>query len=257
MQLLKKQPSDRIGLIGHTIINYPNQKDAEAIIDILVNNQVDLIELQIPFSEPVADGPLFTKANHEALISGVTLSDCFDFMAHVTTKYSIPFVFMTYANVVFRLGYEQFITKAKAVGAKGAIIPDLPLDIATDYVALCQEMQFAAIPIVAPNISDQRLKTISPYFDGFIYAVSRSGVTGSKTELDPSIKNYIKRLREYSQLPIAVGFGIASAHDLNFFRGSADYAVVGSQTLRTYYENGLEGVQHLWRKLSEAQHLLK
>lgn len=250
MQLLANKKSNQIGLIGHTIIDYPDHQSALAVIDKLVANQVDLIELQIPFSEPIADGPVFTKANHQAILNGVTLKNCFDFMATVTQKYTIPFVFMTYANIIFKLGFENFVQKSKAAGASGAIVPDLPLDVAKDYLAVCQANDFAAIPVVSPNISDQRLSEIAPLFDGFIYAVARAGVTGHKTEFGDALFHYLNRLRNHSNLPIAVGFGIASGEDLNLLRGKADYAVVGTQTLRAFEQEGIAGVEKLWQALS-------
>jgi tryptophan synthase alpha chain len=252
MQLLPKQAPNKIGLIGHTIIHYPTPEVSMAIIDILVENKVALIELQIPFSEPIADGPLFTKANHEAIQNGVTLEDCYQFMSQVNQKYHIPVVFMTYANVVIKQGYETFIKKSKAMGAVGAIIPDLPLDLAKDYLAVCRQYNFVSIPIVSPNISDLRLSEISPLFDGFIYAVARAGVTGSKTKFDDTLTSYLEKLRAYSNLPIAVGFGISSSNEINILKGKADYAVVGSETLRVYQQEGLAGVRKLWQEFAVA-----
>lgn len=251
MHLLENKPPQMIGLIGHTIIDYPTPSDALEIVDILVQNNVELIELQIPFSEPIADGPLFAKANYDAVKNGVTISKCYDFMSKVTAKYSIPFVFMTYANIVFREGYSQFVKNAKKAGAKGAIIPDLPFDIAKDYLKICKQENFAAIPVVSPNISEKRLQEISPFFEGFIYAVARAGVTGTKTEFDLSVINYIKELKRHTELPIAVGFGISSGEDLSFLRGSADYAVIGSQTLRVFEKEGLKGVRDFWQELNK------
>jgi tryptophan synthase alpha chain len=252
MQILENKSPTSIGLIGHIIVNYPNPKDAEAIIDILVKNKVDLIELQIPFSEPIADGPLFTRANHEAIKQGVTLADCYALMSRLTQQYPIPFVFMTYANILMNQGFHTFVKKAKGIGAKGAIVPDLPLDMATDYLKACLEYDFAAIPVVAPNISKQRLDNISQFFNGYIYALARSGVTGVKTHFEASIMTYINKLRTHSTLPISLGFGISSAEDITFLKGKVDYAVVGTETLRAYHQRGLRGVETLWQALAQA-----
>lgn len=251
MQLLPLKYPKKIGLIGHTIINYPNKEDARKIIEILVNNHVDLIELQIPFSEPIADGPVFAKANHDVIATEITLQDCYDFMAEMTRQYNIPFVFMSYANVIYKQGFDTFIQEAKKAGARGAIVPDLPLDIAEDYFMLCHEHDFAPISVVSPNISASRLKKISKYFDGFIYAVARAGVTGSKTEFNNEIEPYLSRLRATASLPIAVGFGVASVSDLQFLQGKADYAVIGTQTIRAYEKEGLQGVKDLWESFAE------
>ncbi len=250
MQLLPLKYPKKVGLIGHTIINYPNFEQASAIIDVLVKNHVDMIELQIPFSEPIADGPIFVKANHEAIKNGCTVEQCYEFMFDMSSRYSIPFIFMTYANIVYKQGFYTFIKKAKEAGARGAIIPDLPLDLADDYVKLCRDHQFAAISVVSPNISNERLKTLTPFFDGFIYAVARSGVTGSKTVFDEKISHYLNKLRHCSNLPLAVGFGISSSADLFFLQGKADYAVVGTQTVRIYEQQGIEGVAKFWQELA-------
>lgn len=247
-----KAPNE-IGLIGHTIINYPNKLDAEKIVEILVANKVDLIELQIPFSEPIADGPVFAKANHEVIDNGITIEECYDFMQRMTNRYDVPFVFMTYANIALQQGYENFIKRAKQSGAKGAIIPDLPLDLETEYSDACQLHNFAAISVVSPNISNERLQKIAPYFDGFLYAVARSGVTGDKTTFDQSLINYINNLRNYCDLPIAIGFGVAGAKDIDFLRGKVDYAVVGTKTVRAYEQEGLPGVKKLWEELASAR----
>lgn len=253
MQLLPLKYPKKIGLIGHTIINYPNFRQARAIVDILVKNQVDMIELQIPFSEPIADGPVFVKANHEAIKNGCTLDQCYQFMFDMSSRYSIPFIFMTYANIVYKQGFYTFIKKAKEAGAKGAIIPDLPLDLADDYVKLCYDHQFAAISVISPNITIERLQMIAPLFDGFIYAVARSGVTGSKTIFDEKVTHYLDKIRRFSNLPLAVGFGISSAANVSFLQGKADYAVVGTQTVRLYEQQGIEGVESFWQELAEKK----
>lgn len=250
MQLLPKKFPNEIGLVGHTIVNYPDKATARKIIEILAANKVDLIELQIPFSEPIADGPIFAKANHEVIAQGLKIEECYDFMSEMTNQYDLPFVFMSYANIVFKQGYENFIKAAKKAGAKGAIVPDLPLDVATDYFDVCQAHEFAAISVVAPNISTKRLQVLSNYFDGFVYAVARAGVTGTKTTFDNALDVYLKTLRQFSDLPIAVGFGVSNREDLNFLRSKADYAVVGTQTIRSYEQGGLEAVSKLWQELS-------
>lgn len=252
MQILPAKYPSEIGLIGHTIINYPNRAEAMKIVDVLVANQVDLIELQIPFSEPIADGPIFAKANQDVIDQGLSLQECYEFMAELTAKYDIPFVFMTYANVVFKQGYDHFIKSAKKAGAKGAIVPDLPLDIAEDYYEACCKHNFAPISVVSPNITPKRLAKIAPYFDGFLYAVARAGVTGPKTSFDSELTRYLDELREFTQLPIAVGFGVAQGADVEFLRGKADYAVIGTQTIRSYQEQGIVGVQQLWQELGLA-----
>lgn len=248
---LKKHDTNSIGLIGHIIVNYPSPKEAEAAVAVMVEEGVDLIELQIPFSEPVADGPLFMAANHAAIAAGVTVAQCFEFMHKMTQQYPIPFVFMTYANIIYKKGAENFITAAIAAGAKGAIVPDFPLEDAAEYLALCQQLDFAPIQLIPPNVSEQRLKQLSDASQGFIYAAARSGVTGAKTDLNHALIHFVQRIRSNTQLPIAVGFGIASAADILFLKPYADYAIVGSQALRVLAEQGLTQYRQFWRALKQ------
>jgi tryptophan synthase alpha chain len=250
--LLKKHNKNSIGLIGHTIIGYPSFAICREAIAIMVEAGVNLIELQIPFSEPVADGPLFTAANHEALAAGVTVKQCFDFMHEVSQQYKIPFVFMTYANIIFKKGFENFVKEAIAVGARGAIIGDLPLENAKEYLAACKKYQFAPIQLIPPNVSEERLPKLAHASKGFIYAVARAGVTGKQTEFGNSLANFIQRIQKYSNLPIAVGFGITSPKDVEFLKPIADYAIVGSQALRVLQKEGLLGLQKFWQDLKNV-----
>ena len=250
--LLKKHDKNSIGLIGHTIVNYPNADLTRQAIDIMVEAGVSLIELQIPFSEPIADGPLFTHANHQALAQGVNIEQSFALMAEVSRKHAIPFVFMTYGNVLYQQGYERFVIRAKEAGAQGIIVPDLPIDQTPDLVTACQQHQLAWIQVIPPNATEQRLSLLAKASQGFIYAVARSGVTGAKTALNQQLTNFITRIRQYSDLPIAVGFGIASPQDVAFLRPIADYAIVGSAALRILQEGGVPALRKFWFALSEV-----
>jgi len=251
-QLLAKHNNNSIGLIGHTVIDYPSPKKARQIIEVMIDAGVSLIELQIPFSDPVADGPLFVEANQQALAHHVDVAQCFAFMQDMTSQYSIPFVFMTYANIVFKKGFAEFVKHAVAVGAKGAIIADLPIEASTDYLKACQQQHFSAIQIIPPNVDESRLSALVSQSQGFVYVVSRSGVTGSKTQFGAEISQFVPRVRSHTDLPIAVGFGVSSADDIEFLKPIADYAIVGTQTLRTYQQHRLAGVQRLWQALASA-----
>src|SRR3989338_4855679 len=168
--MLKKHDKNSIGLIGHVVANYPDSVTVRKAIETMVKAGVALIELQIPFSEPIADGPLFTRANHDAIAHGVTIEDSFQLMQDVSEKYDIPFVFMTYGNVIYKLGYKKFVRKAKEVGAKGIIIPDLPVDQTEDLFNECQRQKFAWIQVIPPNVTKKRLQLLANKSQGFIYA---------------------------------------------------------------------------------------
>jgi len=238
-----------IGLMGHLIADWPTRADAAAIVEIMVSYGARVIEVQIPFSEPMADGPVIMAANHGALAAGVDVARCFEFMKEMTTRFEIPFIFMTYANVIFKYGWKEFVTSAVAAGARGVIVPDLPLEYSAEFDAACRDYRFANVRVIPPNVSDSRLDALCAAADGLIYAVARAGVTGAQTNLNQDLKSFVSRIRARSDLPIAVGFGIASAADVNFLRGIADLAVIGSQTFRVFGESGIAGVQTLWSGL--------
>lgn len=249
---LKKHNETSIGLIGHVIVDYPDPKTARQAIDVMVEAGVALIELQIPFSEPIADGPLFTYANHKALENGVTVADCFKFMEEASKKHSIPFVFMTYGNVLVKMGFEHFVKKAKQAGSKGMIVPDLPVESVEELLKICQEQDFCWAQVIPPNISEERLKLLAKASQGFIYAVARSGVTGAQTKFGEELQAFIKKIRQYSDLSVAVGFGVSSDSDINYLKSIVDYAIVGSHALRVLEKEGLQGLKLFWQKLKLA-----
>jgi len=252
-ELLKKHNKNSIGLIGHTIVNYPSPELARQAVDVMVEQGVSLIELQIPFSEPVADGPLFMRANFAALDQGVTVERCFECMHEVSAKHAIPFVFMSYANILFKRGYKNFITAATEAGAKGIIVPDLPVDNGDEFIAICKQYDFAAIQVIPPNISSARLALLARAASGFIYVVARSGVTGTKTDFSQTLITFLAKIREHTDLPIAVGFGVSTPEDVAILKSYADYAIVGSQALRVLQaEDGLKGYSKFWQDMYAA-----
>lgn len=250
LTLLAKTKSDDIGLIGHIIVNYPTPALAQQAVAVMVDAGVQLIELQIPFSEPVADGPVMMRANHRALANGVTVAHCFDFMQQVASKYPIPFVFMGYANVVFHQGFENFVVKAKEAGARGAIVPDLPFDMAPDYIASCAKHDFAHIQLVPPNIKQERLVQLLNATNGFVYAVARGGVTGEQSTFNQELINHLQRIRAQTDLPIAVGFGIQSKAEVDWLKPYADYAIIGSKALEISEKQGITGLREFWQGLT-------
>lgn len=238
--------------MGHLVVDWPTPEAAVALVEIMVAAGVKVIELQIPFSEPIADGPVIMAANHGALANGVTVQRCFDFMRQMTTRFQLPFLFMSYVNPIYRIGWEQFAEAAAAAGARGVIVPDLPVDLSQELDQACSRCGLANIRVIPPNISDERLRRICSQARGMIYAVARQGVTGSRTELNQDVKDFVARIRTATALPVAVGFGISSPSDVEFLRGAADLAVIGSQTFRELARGGLDQVQRFWADLSRV-----
>ena len=242
-QYLKdRRQKHEILLMTHIVLGHPHFDTSLRLVESMVQAGVDLIELQIPFSEPIADGPVILRANQEALSAGSTVEKCFDVASEVARRFDIPFLFMSYYNVLFRRGVAAFVTRMQQAGVRGAIVPDLPPEEAGDYLQLMQESLLAPIFIYSPNTNDERLKTIASYGRGFVYCVARKGVTGSETAFSSELSSYLARARAATSLPLAVGFGVKEKHDVDFLRGKAHIAVVGSETLRVLERGGVAAV---------------
>ncbi|MFZ5776041.1 MAG: tryptophan synthase subunit alpha [Thermodesulfobacteriota bacterium] len=229
-------------LMTHLVLGYPSFEANREVIRQMVASGVDVIELQIPFSEPMADGPVIIRANQEAIAHGVRVRECLAFAAEMAATHPIPFLFMTYYNILFKYGVEDFIKKSKEIGITGFIVPDLPPEEGGEYLALCQKHALSPIQIFAPTSTDARMRELAGHAEGFIYCVARRGVTGSKTEFGPEFYDYLARCRAATDLPLAVGFGIASRQDVEVLTGKADIAVIGTATIRLVEEQGLDAV---------------
>jgi tryptophan synthase alpha chain len=242
-QYLKdRRQKQEILLMTHLVLGHPHFDTSLRLVENMVQAGVDLIELQIPFSEPIADGPVILRANQEALNGGATVERCFDVASEVARRFDIPFLFMSYYNVLFRRGVASFVARMQESGLRGAIVPDLPPEEAGEYLTAMKEAALAPIFIYAPNTSPKRLETIASHAGGFIYCVARKGVTGSETAFSSDLSGYLARARAATSLPLAVGFGVKEKQDVDFLRGKADIAVVGSETLRVLERGGLAAV---------------
>ncbi len=249
--LRKRREGRDILLMTHIVLGYPNFDDSLRIIDSMVEAGVDLIELQIPFSEPIADGPVILHANQRALAAGSTVDRCLEFAEKAAQRVDIPLLFMSYFNVAFRRGTDRFVSDMKRVGMKGAIVPDLPPEEGADFLEKMAAAELDPIFIYSPNTTDARLRLIAEHARGFVYCVARKGVTGSKTEFTEDLSQYLARCRAATDLPLAVGFGVKSKEDVEYLRGKADIAVVGSQTIRLIDEQGVSAVGPFLRSLRD------
>lgn len=240
--LRERLQKQEILLMTHIVIGYPDFDTSLRLVESMVEAGVDLMELQVPFSEPMADGPVILHANQAALSGGSTVERCFELAAEVTRRFPIPFLFMSYYNVVFRQGVPAFVARMKQTGLRGAIVPDLPPEEAGDYLGAMREQALDPIFIYSPSTKPQRLATIARHASGFVYCVARKGVTGAKTQFSDELTSYLQRARAATSLPLAVGFGVKHPSDVDFLRGKADIAVVGSETLRVLDEQGVAAV---------------
>lgn len=244
---------DVMGLMGHLIADYPSPQAAREIIAVMVAAGVDLIEIQIPFSEPVADGPLFLAANHRALDQGVTTERAFALMQASTVAFpQTQFLFMSYLNPIYKRGYESFCRDAAAAGARGMIVPDLPLECAGPLETACRNHGLNKVQLIAPNATPERLERLATTAEGLIYAVARAGVTGANTSFGEGLGRFLGAIKRHTQVPIALGFGVQHADDITFLKGKADLAVVGSQAMRVFETDGLKGLEAFWKTLKVA-----
>jgi tryptophan synthase alpha chain len=229
-------------LMTHIVIGYPSLEASWEIVEAMVEAGVDLMELQIPFSEPIADGPVILKANQEALATGITVNDCIDFGGRVARQFDIPFLFMTYYNILFKYGVERFVRTAADKRLTGAIIPDLPPEEGQHYLEAMDGHGLAPIFIYAPTTTDDRMQMLARHAGGFIYCVARKGVTGQQTTFSRELEAYLKRCRQATDLPLALGFGVKDRKDIEFLTGKADIAVIGTQTIRIVENQGVAAV---------------
>jgi tryptophan synthase alpha chain len=230
-------------LMTHIVLGYPSFAVSRELVAAMVEAGVDLIELQIPFSEPIADGPTILQANQVALANGARVRTCLETAGEMTRTFDIPFLFMTYYNILFKYGVEAFAADMKVRGLRGAIVPDLPPEESAEYLAAMETCGLSPIYIFSPTTGEPRMRYIASKGGGFIYCVARKGVTGAKTDFTGELEAYLKRCRRATDLPLALGFGVSSRNEIDFLKGKADIAVIGSQVIRLMERGGVAAVK--------------
>ncbi|HCH23793.1 MAG TPA: tryptophan synthase subunit alpha [Oceanospirillaceae bacterium] len=229
-------------LMTHIVLGYPSYDDSMRLVEGMVEAGVDLMELQIPFSEPMADGPVILKANAEALKAGATMDKSLEMAEKITAAFDIPFLFMTYYNILFKYGVDDFVAKMKDINIKGAIIPDLPPEEGSDYLQAMQNHGLDSVHIFTPNSPMERKQYLNQHTSGFMYTVARKGVTGKNTQFDAELDGYLAECRQATDLPLALGFGVKTKADYEYIRGKADIAIIGSEAIRVMEDDGVDAV---------------
>jgi tryptophan synthase alpha chain len=238
----QKLQQKRLLLMTHIVIGYPSFRESWELARSMVDAGVDLMELQIPFSEPMADGPVILKANQDALAAGATVGKCMEFARELAQQVPIPLLFMSYYNILFKHGVQRFAGEMKRTGLYGAIVPDLPIEEGAEYASAMAAEGLAGIPLFAPNTPERRMRLLAEGASGMVYCVARKGVTGAKTDFSTELGDYLARARRATALPLAIGFGLKSRADVDFVRGKVDVAVVGSESLRILESGGVRAV---------------
>ncbi len=232
-------------LMTHIIAGYPSMKECEHIAITMSEADVQFIEIQIPFSDPIADGSTIMKACEESLENGTKVEDCFQLMKRLKKKTTTPLLFMSYFNIIHKYGVENFIKRCGELGVYGLIIPDIPLDEDDheQFLSNCKKYGVNAIQVVSPITPEERLKKIASVATGFVYCVSRTGTTGAQQKLDNNLEKYLMRVRKHIKLPLALGFGISKASQVKQALKVADIAVMGSAIINIHKQDGLKGIK--------------
>lgn len=217
-----------MGLVAYITAGDPSLDATEEIVLAAAEAGADVIELGVPFSDPVADGPTIQRASERALRAGTTLAGVIDLIKRVRAKSDVPLILFSYYNPILQMGVEKFAAAAAAAGADGALATDLTLEEADEYRAAMQSHHLDTIFLAAPTSTDARLAKIAEVSSGFLYLISRTGVTGERSALPEDLPELARRVRRFTKLPLAVGFGISQPSHVSVLGGIADAAVVGS-----------------------------
>ena len=231
MSNIYKAFSDGKAFIPFITCGDPDLETTGAAIRAMAENGADLIELGIPFSDPTAEGVVIQGANLRALRGGVTTDQIFDFVRALRKDVKIPFVFMTYANVVFSYGANAFISACAELGIDGLILPDLPYEEKDEFLPTCRKYGVDLISMIAPTSAD-RIAMIAKEAEGFLYIVSSLGVTGTRSEIKTDLASIVEVVRRNTKTPCAIGFGISTPEQAHKMAAIADGAIVGSAIIK-------------------------
>jgi len=245
----------RPGLIAYITAGDPTPRHTARLVAALERGGADLIELGVPFSDPIADGPVIQRGSDRALKAGTRLSTVLEIAAQIRERSEIPIILFTYMNPVLRYGLEKLSKAAVSAGIDGCLLTDLSVEEAGQYVEVMRHAGLDTVFLGAPTSTDERLRLVAQYSSGFIYLVSRTGVTGERHKLSETAAPLVTRMRAITGLPLAVGFGISNAEQARAVGEIADGVVVGSAFVRTIEENA--GTAALENKLEDLARELR
>lgn len=247
MSKIREAFENKKAFIGFLTAGDPSLEKTEEFIIEMERAGAALIEIGIPFSDPIAEGPVIQDANVRALSApgGCTTDMVFEMVERVSKKVSVPLVFLTYLNPVFKYGYEAFCKKCNEVGISGIIIPDMPFEERAELSPISKKYDVDIISLIAPTSQD-RIQMIAREAKGYIYVVSSMGVTGVRSEITTDIESIIKSIREVSDTPLAVGFGISTPKQAEKYAAMADGVIVGSAIVKIIACHGNDAGQHIY-----------
>jgi len=246
-------------LVAYVTCGDPNLATTREIVLAAIDAGADVIELGVPFSDPVADGPVIQRASQRAIQQGTTLRQVLQLAAEVRERSQAGLIVFSYLNPVMRMGLANFGTAARYAGVDGVLLTDLPAEEAGEYVREMRKNYLDTIFLAAPTSTDERVREISRLSTGFVYAVSRTGITGAQKQLAEDAQTLVRRIKRYTKIPIAVGFGISTSEQFAAVGEFADAAVVGSAIVETIERNPgkeAESVAKFIKQLSAVSHQL-
>ena len=256
MSKLRKEFENGKAFIAFITCGDPDLETTAKAVSAAVENGADLIELGIPFSDPTAEGPVIQGANLRALTGGITTDKIFAFVKELRRDVKVPMVFMTYANVVFSYGAERFISTCKDIEIDGLILPDLPFEEKGEFLPICHKYGVDLVSLIAPT-PENRVAMIAKEAEGFLYIVSSLGVTGMRSEINTDLTSIVKVVRENTDLPCAIGFGISTPEQAKKMADISDGAIVGSSIIKLLEKHGKEAPKYIGEYVKSMKYAIR
>lgn len=256
MSNIKKAFENGKAFIAFITCGDPDLETTVAAVKAAAQNGADLIELGIPFSDPTAEGPVIQGANLRALNGGITTDKIFAFVKELRRDVKIPMVFMTYANVVFSYGAEKFISTCRDIEIDGLILPDLPFEEKDEFQPLCKKYGVDLVSLIAPT-SENRIAMIAKEAEGFLYIVSSLGVTGTRSEIKTDLASIVNVVRQNTDIPCAIGFGISTPEQAKKMADISDGAIVGSAIVKLLEKHGKDAPRYIGEYVKSMKDALK
>lgn len=242
--------------IGFVTAGDPDLETSEKIMLKMAEAGCDLIEIGIPFSDPIAEGPVIQEANLRSLSQGTTTDKVFELTERVSKQIDISLVYMTYLNVLFKYGYDNFLEKAVKSGISGVIIPDLPFEEKQELQSVAEKYGIDVISLIAPT-SENRIKMIASDAKGFVYAVSSLGVTGTRSEITTDLDTIAKHIKDVTDVPVAIGFGINTPEQAKKYSEIADGVIVGSAIVKIIAKHGKNAPDEVYKYVKSMKDAIR
>ncbi|CAB4689304.1 MAG: tryptophan synthase subunit alpha [Actinobacteria bacterium] len=241
-------------LVGYFPAGYPTAEESVAACVAMCDEGIDVLELGVPYSDPVMDGLVIQVATEQALANGFKLSNFFETLKAITSQVSTPVLVMSYWNPILQYGVRRFAEDLKAAGASGLITPDLIPDEASDWLAISDELELERVFLATPSSSAKRLEQVAQVSRGFIYAVSTMGITGAREDLDAKARAVVSGVKATgTQVPVCVGIGISTSDQVNEVNSYADGAIVGSVFIKAYRDGGIDALRKVVHELKAGK----